>query len=74
MNFVFKLIFHSLFIIPLVYQKYFYSLALICLVLVFYAKVFKFQTILEDESLTQKDRTYYTRVKHRWMFLTFLKD
>ena len=72
--FILKLIFHCLFIIPLFYEKYFYSLSLICLVLVFYAKVFKFQTVLEDSSLSEKDRAYFTKVKHRWMYLTFLDE
>ncbi len=72
--FIFKLIFHSLFIIPLFYEKYFYSLALICLVLVCYAKVSKFQTLLEDTSISEKDRAHFTKVKQRWMKLTFLKE
>ncbi len=73
-GFILKLVFHSLFIIPLFYEKYFYSLALICLVLVCYAKVSKFQTLLEDTSISEKDRANFNRLKHRWMKLTFLKE
>ena len=73
-GFILRLVFHSLFIIPLFYEKYFYSLALICLVLVFYAKVSKYQTLIEDSSTSEKDRTYFTKVKRRWMFLTFLNE
>ena len=72
--FILRLVFHCLFIIPLFYEKYFYSLALICLVLVFYAKVSKYQTLIEDSSTSEKDRACFTKVKRRWMILTFLKE
>ena len=68
-----KILFHLLFIIPLCFGYIYYSLALFGLVILFYVKVIKFDDYIKYGSLDDKDTEYYTKMRDRWKYLTFLK-
>ena len=71
--FLLKLAVHFLFVIPIYFGKYFYSVAIILLVASTYIKTKKYEQLLSTDKLSMKERDSYQRTRNFWKAFTFLK-
>ena len=71
--FLLKLAVHFLFVIPIYFGKYFYSVAIILLVASAYIKTKKYEQLLSTDKLSMKERDSYQRTRDFWKSFTFLK-
>ena len=71
--FLLKLLIHLLFIIPIFYGKYFYSVAIALLIASAYIKTKKYDQLLLAKNLSKKERESYERTRNFWKAFTFLQ-
>lgn len=72
---VFRLLIHLLFLVPLIFGKYFLSLAALLFAVVCYIKAFKWNEEAKFLTRSHGDPTKireYERQRRRWQNLTFL--
>ena len=70
---VLKTLFHLTFLVPLFYGKYLFAVAVGLLILSTYIKTKKFDQLLQDSRLSEKERLSFTRTRNFWKVFTFLK-
>ncbi len=71
--FLLKLLGHLLFLVPIFYGKYFYSVAIALLIASAYIKTKEYDQLLLAKNLSKKERESYERTRSFWKSFTFLK-